>query len=325
MLTPTRTAHRVLLPATLLLAAFAATPAVQSQQPANHAKANAAPAPTPGDDDSATQQQLLKLLRLSPTLTTVVVRDPSLLSDQPYVDRNSPELAQFLKAHPEVARNPSFYLFSHLYAGHGRSEQALEQKIWPDLAPTPQQNWQPQQAQQEPRRPDYSEMVGFIAAAIAFACILGTLLWLIRMLLENRRWNRIFKLQTEVHTRLIERFGNNQELLTYMDTEAGKRFLEAAPIPIDFDHGQQRLPNAISKVLMSLQIGIVLTLLGAGMVALRHSVPDLAIPLLVFGMILLMPGLGFIITAAITWSLAGRLGMMPQPPSASQPDGSQRQ
>jgi hypothetical protein len=322
MLTPTRTAHRFLLPATLLLAAFAATPAVQSQQPASRAKAGAAPAPSPGDDDSATQQQLLKLLRLSPTLTTVVVRDPSLLSDQPYVDRNSPELAQFLKTHPEVARNPSFYLFSHLNAGRGRSEQALEQKIWPDLASTPQQNWQPPQ---QSGRPDYSEMVGFIAAAIAFACILGTLLWLIRMLLENRRWNRIFKLQTEVHTRLIERFGNNQELLTYMDTEAGKRFLEAAPIPVDFGNGQQRLPNAVSKVLMSLQIGIVLTLLGTGMIWLRHSVPDLAIPLLVFGMILLMPGLGFIITAAITWSLAARLGMMPQHPHASQPNGSQRQ
>jgi len=69
----------------------------------------------------------------------------------------------------------------------------------------------------------------------------------------------------------------------------------------------------------------VLTLLGTGMIWLRHSVPDLAIPLLVFGMILLMPGLGFIITAAITWSLAARLGMMPQHPHASQPNGSQRQ
>ena len=57
--------------------------------------------------------------------------------------------------------------------------------------------------------------------------------------MENRRWNRIFRLQTEVHTKLIDRFGNNQELLTYMDTEAGKRFLEAAPIPVNFDRTQQ--------------------------------------------------------------------------------------
>ena len=57
------------------------------------------------------------------------------------------------------------------------------------------------------------------------------MVWIIRQFIENRRWSRIFKLQSEVHGRLIERFSSNQELALYMGTEAGKRFLEAAPIP----------------------------------------------------------------------------------------------
>ena len=145
---------------------------------------------------------------------------------------------------------------------------------------------------------------------LVFACILAALLWLISLFLENKRWGRIFKLQMDVHGRLIDKFGSNQELLVYMGTEAGKRFLEAAPIPVDFER-EQRVPSAVARVLTPLQIGVVLTLLGAGLLFLRHALAELADPLLIFGTIVLMPGLGFIISAGITWMLAGRLGLMP--------------
>jgi hypothetical protein len=39
--------------------------------------------------------------------------------------------------------------------------------------------------------------------------------------------------------------------------------------------------------------------------------------MLVFGTLALMPGLGFIISAGVTWVLAGRLGLMPTHPKAS--------
>src|ERR1035441_8436683 len=225
----------VIGPAVLLLAIFAGVSQVQSQQSAvRHAKPGPAAAVPPTSDDAdsaAIQDQLIKLLRLSPTLTAVVARDPSLLSDKDYVARSNPELAQFLVAHPEVVRNPDFYLFSHLPHGNGRRGEELERSIWPDLVPDPQQN------------SALSEIVGPLAACLFGLGLLGSFLWLLHMFLENRRWNRIFRLQTEVHSKLIDRFGDNQELLTYMGTEAGKRFLEAAPIPMDFNHGQQRMPK----------------------------------------------------------------------------------
>jgi hypothetical protein len=291
-------------PAVVLLAIFAGVSQVQSQQSAvKHERPDAAAAVRPTSDDAdsaAIQDQLIKLLRLSPTLTAVVARDPSLLSDKDYVARSNPELAQFLVAHPEVVRNPDFYLFSHLPHGNGRRSEELERSIWPDLVPDPQQN------------SALSEMVGPMAAWLFGLSLLGSFLWLLHMFLENRRWNRIFRLQTEVHSKLIDRFGNNQELLTYMGTEAGKRFLEAAPIPMDFNHGQERMPNAVARVLTPLQIGVVVTLLGIGLLMLRHVDSSLAIPLLVFGIVVLMPGLGFIISAGIAWYLAGRLDLMPE-------------
>jgi hypothetical protein len=244
------------------------------------------------------REQLLNLLRMSPTLTEVVASDPTLLANQDYVSRNNPELEKFLQNHPEVVRNPDFYLFANLPPGPGRRSEKLIRKTWRD-----------QFHDSEDNRPS-AELVRAIGPFLALITFLGTLIWLIRILLENRRWGRVFAMQAGVHGKLIDRFGNNEELLSYMNTDAGRRFLEAAPIPIGFEP-DRRVPAALSRVLIPLQIGVVLTLLGTGLLILRHSLPDIASPLLVFGIVVLMPGIGFIISAGITWLLAARLGLMP--------------
>ena len=111
-----------------------------------------------------------------------------------------------------------------------------------------------------------------------------------------------------------------------MNTEAGRRFLEAAPIPVGFEP-EQRMPERGCAGALALQIGIVLVLLGSGLLFLRNAGPDMNLPMLVLGTVVLMPGVGFIISAGITWVLAGRLGLMPENPSAADklepPSGSQ--
>jgi hypothetical protein len=288
----------------LLLAVLAAAE-TRPVAPVKPAAPVAAPAPTE-KDFAATQVQLINLLRLSPTLTSVVAHDPSLLANQEYVSRNNPQLAQFLASHPEIARNPEFYLFTRNDGQGGRRDQALQRAVWPEMT---------QPAEQWHGRPATEEFISDMPPVLGFLGFLGALIWLIRALLENRRWSRIFKLQSDVHGRLIDKFGSSQELAAYMDTEAGKRFLEAAPIPVGFEQ-EQRIPNAIARVLTPLQIGIVLVLLGLGCYLLRSASTNTNIPMLVFGTLALMPGLGFIISAGVTWVLAGRLGLMPQSPKA---------
>jgi len=247
-------------------------------------------------DVGGTQEQLLTLLRLSPKLTSVVTRDPSLLANQDYISHNNPELAQFLESHPEIARNPDFYLFTNLGDGGGGRERALERKIWPETQ----------------GGGDVSgDMMRTLTSLLVFVGVLSALIWLIRVLLENRRWSRTFKLQAEVHGKLIDKFGSNQELLAYMNTAPGKRFLEAAPIPVDFER-DQRLPSPVARVLTSLQLGVVLIVLDLGVLFLRHRVPLGPFPLLVIGTLGLMLGLGLVVSAGITWLLARRLGLLPR-------------
>jgi hypothetical protein len=260
-------------------------------------QAQAANASVPDEAQAAEiQKQLMQLLRTSPTLTSVVARDPSLLADQAYVTRNNPELEQFLVAHPDVARNPEFYLFSHLSA-RGPRDVALERMIWPEMGPP------------RPDRRDVGEIVAPIAALLAFACFLIALVWLLRLFVESRRWGRAFKLQSDVHGRLIDKFSSNQELAAYMQTEAGRRFLEAAPIPTET--AGQRMPNAVARVLTPVQVGVVMVLLGIGLLLLRNAGPETSVPMLILGTVILMPGIGFILSAGIAWVLAGRLGLMP--------------
>jgi hypothetical protein len=267
------------------------------------AQTRVAAAPTaqvPSEKDVAdAQEQFLHLLRLSPTMTAAVAADPSLLADQQYVARSNPELAQFMASHPDIARNPEFYLFSKLDPSNGRRDQALQRVIWPDLTPSRQQ------VSHAPMI--VHELTGIL---VPLGC-LAALAWIIFIFVQNRRWNRAFKQQSEIHGRLIEKLGTGQDLIAYMETEAGKRFLMASPIAAGSDFGQ-RLPDTVSRVLTSLSAGIVLALLGVGFLLLRNAGPDTAEPMLVVGTLLLMPGIGFILSAGVTWALARRLGLMPE-------------
>lgn len=285
----------------LMGSSFTVFGVAQSAGSSNSSAKNLAPQKSE-EDFSALQDQLLQFLRVSPTLAEVVALDPSLLSNTEYVARSNPELARFLQEHPEIAKNPDFYLFNNLHGDNEPPSDALERRLWPQLSDSRGSAME-------------TEILRSGIPFLVFVCILVALLWLTHVFLENRRWGRIFKLQTDVHSKLIERFGTSAEVLTYMGTEAGKRFLEATPIAVGIER-KQPVPSPVARVLTPLQIGIVMALLGLGLIMLRHSISEGATALLIFGTIILMPGLGFIISAGITWILAWRLGLMPH----SQPD-----
>jgi hypothetical protein len=250
------------------------------------------------DEVADLQDQLVSLVRMSPTLMQVVLRDPSLLADQEYVSRSNPQLAQFLSQHPEVARNPEFYLFANSGSKQHRHAEALRRAG-------------------DPREPLtdaelHRQYMITVSQVIVFVGIAAALLWLIRLLLEHRRWSRAFRQQAEIHGRLIERFSSNQELMDYMNSDPGRRFLESSPIAVDAGGGHA-LPGGWGRIIGPLQFGIVLSMLGIGMLILEHSLPDYAGPFLLASMVALMPGLGFIISAIVTWRISARLGVMPQP------------
>ena len=67
-----------------------------------------------------------------------------------------------------------------------------------------------------------------------------------------------------MHNKLLERFAGTNELLAYVQSSPGRRFLEAAPNPCG---GRSRGPPIgapLSRILWSVQAGIVLVVGGFG-------------------------------------------------------------
>jgi len=133
--------------------------------------------------------------------------------------------------------------------------------------------------------------------------------WLLRTLLENRRWSRVLAIHADAHSRLLQRLESSQELMSYIQSEPGRRFLEAAPLAAGLAPAGR--VGIGGRVLFSLQAGIVVALVGATLLGLRNSIENGHDPLLVIGSAGLALGAGFILSAIASVVMARHLGLMP--------------
>ncbi len=148
---------------------------------------------------------------------------------------------------------------------------------------------------------------------LVFTTILGSLLWLVRLVADNRRWSRIAKIQTDVHMKLLERMSSSQELLAYMDTEAGRRFLESTPFELE---RPQSAAFPYARILWSAQAGVVALILGLGLLWLPGRLPQASEGLLVFGALALALGIGLILSAGLAYLLSKSFGLLEKPAKA---------
>ncbi len=184
-----------------------------------------------------------------PAVGRVLRTDPSLLGNDSYL-APYPALSAFLKQHPEIRNAPGFF-FEQI----GRwSSGALR-------SPSRGIRCRPGLARHHPvlrHRP-------------AFFLVTGALVWIIRTIIEYRRWHRTSKVHTEVHNKLMDRFTANEDLLAYMQTPAAQRFLESAPLSLEAPSRPVGAP--LSRILWSVQVGVVLGA-GAPRLALREQPRD---------------------------------------------------
>jgi len=144
---------------------------------------------------------------------------------------------------------------------------------------------------------------------LVFVIILGALLWVLRVILENRRWGKVAKVQSEVHSKLLEKFGTSQELLAYMETGAGKRFLESQPFQLEAQE-TRATPYPFGRILLSMQWGVVVLLVGVGLLYLRGHVTEGGEGCLVLGTLASTVGIGFLLSAAASYGLSQHLGLL---------------
>jgi hypothetical protein len=234
------------------------------------------------------------LRRLPPSVGRVLKTDPSLMTNDPYL-ATYPSLAAFLKQYPEVRPNAAFYL-ANVSGG-----------FWePPVAPDPRSDalrlWR--------------ETLQVAALFSGFTVATFTLIWIVRTLVEYRRWYRASKIQTEVHNKLMDRFNSNEDMLAYIQTPVGRRFLEAAPAPAESPARPVGAP--LSRILWSIQAGVVLAAGAVGLLFVSGRVIDeIAQPMFAIGVLALAVGAGFVVSAAASFLLSRRLGLLETPASGA--------
>ena len=125
----------------------------------------------------------------------------------------------------------------------------------------------------------------------------GFVVWII---FATIRRYKTAKLQAGVQTKL-EKFGSGQELLAYIQSDAGKRFTESLTM-------EQRTPYG--RILGATQAGVILILLGLALLFLRGRVSGGEEGFLVSGTIILSLGVGFGLSAALSFFLSKSLGLL---------------
>ena len=172
---------------------------------------------------------------------------------------------------------------------------------------------------QNPRRLDpnfeaLGVLLGGMAAIFLVIIFVGVITWLVRAFIQHRRWLRASQVQADVHTKLMERMTTNEELLAYVQSPAGSRFLEAAPLRPETEGPQLSAP--IGSIIWSMMAGVVLTVLGVGFRYAGNFVKDEAHDaFVVVGVIILALGIGFMVASLMGFVLSSRLGLFPTKPA----------
>ncbi|HYS53057.1 MAG TPA: hypothetical protein VER58_04745 [Thermoanaerobaculia bacterium] len=271
---------RKIVGAFLLVIATSAIAARPTPAPPT-ATASVAAAPVDDTDSRQTREEMKALLRrYPPELGKVLKLDPTLFNNETYL-ANYPALGTFVGQHPQVAHNPSYYLEQVSIGGEG--DDPVSMRAW-------------------------RLIMGDVAGFLVFLVVTSVLIWAVKTLIEQRRWSRLSRVQMEVNSKLLDRFTSNEELLAYIQTPAGKRFFESAPIPLEA--GPRPISAPIGRIFWSLQAGLVMIALGIGfnLVSLRVK-PPAAEGLYGIGIIGLMVGIALVISAIIFYVLSRRFGL----------------
>jgi len=270
--------------------ATAQTPGA-AQRAARSAAEQAAGAPS-GQTADETRDELSRVLeQYPPTLPQVLLLDPSLLTNTEYLALY-PALRAFSTRHPEVVHNPGFFFGGvrrggGFYVPQATSTRAESFRILRDV-------------------------LGAFFFLLGFSLVVSLAAWGVKNFIDHRRWLRVSRIQTETHAKLLDRLTSNEDLLAYIQSPAGRQFLEGALVPAATP--RQALSAPVNRILWSVQVGVILVLAGAGLMYARmYVIEEVAQPLAVLGVLNVFLGSGFVLSSLVAYGLSRMLGLFDAP------------
>lgn len=138
---------------------------------------------------------------------------------------------------------------------------------------------------------------------IAIVMVVGTLgacvVTIVRSAMDHIRRTRSEKTQAEMFNKVMDKLTSAPEVLSYMESDGGRNLLKAPP---------ESRPSPYARILNSVQLGVVLTVIGAGILILNAQLGYDRDGLVVGSMVLTV-GLGMLAAAGASWVLSKHFGL----------------
>lgn len=150
---------------------------------------------------------------------------------------------------------------------------------------------------------------------VVLIAIVSGFVLITRAVLEYRKSVTLIRAQAEAHVKLMEKLASSQELLTYVETDAGKHFLQLVEVGAERPRGPQ---FPFGRILWSMQAGLIVLFAGLALLFVRTRIndPGAGNGFLVLGTLAALIGVGFLVSAAASWAISKHLGLLEREPAA---------
>jgi hypothetical protein len=242
-------------------------------------------------DAKGTKKALNGVFQLyPPSLRQVLQLDSSLLSNKAYLAAY-PKLAEFLEANPVIARDPAFFI--------GVAKPASSSTTRVTTSPTV----------------IYRDLDSIAFSMFALG-VIGGIAWLVHATIQHQKWLRLSKGHADAQAKILERFTSNEDLLNFIQTPAGRQFLESSSMP----EQSKAVSAPISQILWSVQIGLVLFAGGIGLnFVSADEMGELTSGIFrIVSTLVIALGAGFVLSGISSYMLSKKFGLLNSTGTTSQ-------
>ncbi len=141
-----------------------------------------------------------------------------------------------------------------------------------------------------------------IAVVAVISILAFGIITILKLALEHLKRTRTEKLQSELFNKMLDKFGGNQELIAWLESGGGQGLLRAAEAP---------KPAAYTRILNSVQAGLLVIMIGAGFVVVSGKAnPEAVATVHSIGMVLITAGAGLLAGGLATYILSRKFGLI---------------
>jgi hypothetical protein len=137
---------------------------------------------------------------------------------------------------------------------------------------------------------------------VAIIMIFGGSVVVFWIVFSTIRRLKVARAQAEVHSKLIEKLGSSQELLTFLESESGKQLVASIGI-------EQPSREPYGRILTSVQAGVILLFVGIALLILGGQFADVSEGFFILGGLAVALGAGFLISAGLSYRLSRAFGL----------------